>query len=75
MEEEKKKITEEERKENLREGGYVYQWTRAIIYAHVSKTAQEQNFHARNSTKQLDGEAMLKFQKCKFAISVSESMF
>ena len=61
--------------EDLKEDGWIFDYTRAIILAHVSTLAQEKNFFARAQSKQLDGKEMLKFVKDKYSISVSESIF
>lgn len=65
----------DEKDENLKEDGYVYDWTRAIILAQVSKIAQKTNHFARATKKQLDGGSMLKYVREMFGISLSESMF
>lgn len=54
---------------------WVFDYTRAIILSHISKVAQEKNFFARAQSKQLDGEAMLKYFKEKYGIQISEGIF
>jgi hypothetical protein len=72
-EDEENKDNEEETFNSKRE---IFDWSRAIILAHVSKGAQMQNFYARKSESTFSThDTIKKFFKTKQAISSTSGMF